>query len=177
MAVVLAQRVEQDGAEQGVAIAATFAGADVDDQALGVEVARAQRAGCAHAQTRSVGAEQQPAVLERTDGGEPRGDLARAGNVEPGAGHLRLREALDHLGAVERDGVEELKAGTVELEVARALREGAHAGKAGLADILRTQFGRRARGIRRPLSCAAQVLRASGFGDAFEQQIALHTVT
>jgi hypothetical protein len=56
VAVGVAQRVEQDGAEQGVAIAAPFAGADGADQALGVEGARAQLAGCANAPTRSVAA-------------------------------------------------------------------------------------------------------------------------
>jgi hypothetical protein len=144
---------------------------------VGVAVASAPRAGFANAQPRSVGADQQPAVLERPDGGAPLGDRARAGNVEQGAWHFRLREARDHLGAVERDGVEELNAGNVALEVARALSEVAHEGKAVRADILRTQFGRRARVRRRHLSCAAPVLRASGFGAAFEPQSALPTVT
>ena len=85
-AVVLAQRVEQHGAEHGVAVAPALAGADMNHHALRVDVADAQAAGFGHSQAGTVGAEQRQAVSGRCQGTEHLGHLAGARDIEQGTG-------------------------------------------------------------------------------------------
>ena len=117
-AIVVAQGVEQDRAQHGVAVAPALAGADVEHHTLGVDVADAEMAGFGDPQSGPVGAEQHHAVFRLPQSAEDLGHFARARDVEQDPGDLRVRDLLDHLGAVQGDGVEELEGGHLHLRLA-----------------------------------------------------------
>ncbi len=130
------------------------------------EVADAEVARLADAQSGAVGTEEQHAVLRRAHGGEHLGDFVGARDVEERARHLGVRDAFDHLGAAERDGVEELEGGDVHLEVGGAVVEGAGEVEQIRAHVLGAELGGRAAEVGGELASAAQVLGARHFGKA-----------
>jgi hypothetical protein len=144
---------------------------------FGVDVAAAEVAGFGDTQAGTVGTEQHHAVFRLPQGAEDLRHFPGAGNIEQHAGHLRVRDLLNHLGAVQGDGVEELEGGHLHLEIGRAVVEVAGEVQQVGAHLVGAERCGRAPVVGGQMKGAAQVLGTGHVGHALQQQISLHAVT
>jgi hypothetical protein len=104
---VVAQAVEQDTGQGHHAVLAALGGVDVQEHALGIDVADTQADDLGDTQSCGVGGLQQQAVTRVADGGEQASDLVGAEDRGQGPGLLAVGEGDDNIGAAEGEAVEQ----------------------------------------------------------------------
>jgi hypothetical protein len=104
---VVAQAFEQERGQRHQAVLAALGGADVQEQALGVDIADVQADDLGDAQAGGVGGLQEQAIAEVADGGEQASDLVGAQDGGQGLGLLAVGDGDDDVGALQGEAVEQ----------------------------------------------------------------------